>query len=192
MGDVGALVREEPRHVWVLPEVGVDQIGVFGGRRRDVEHRWPHVVGDLDRGGCSFGCCGIVRHDGCHLLTDEPHPVLGEHVAVLHVQAEGEWEVGTGGDRHDAGHRFGSRGVDGNDAGVGVRALHHGGVQEIGAELEVVDEPRGTADLVASVDARLSAPHVLPAVHDAPPLSAVDETAASAPAWSRMASTIGS
>ena len=173
VGDVGVLMREEPRHPGVVGKIGVEQFGVRGDGGIRIEDGRQLLVGDLDQFGGALGDLRGAGDDGRHLLSDEADPILGEHVAVLHVDAKGEREVGTGHHLDDACERLGRCGVDPQDAGVRVGALDDLGVEKIGPEVEVIDELGRAADLVDAVDAWGSGADVGEIAHDAlPPLAA--------------------
>ena len=140
----------------------------------DVHRRRQHLVVYLDQGqGFLGGVQGGGRH-GRHGMAAVERLVGGEHV-VAHVldarRALAEVDdlvvrgrsrqVGAGDDGAHAGHLRGAAGVDGTDAGVGVRRAEHLPVEQSRkAHVAAVD---GSArDLVGAVVAdRTRADHVV-------------------------------
>ncbi len=120
VGDVGVLMREEPRHVRVAGQFGMQQRSLLRCGVHGVEHRVENVVLDLDELRRPFGGPLVSGHDGRHLLTHEPDPVGGERRSVLHVQPETKGEVGARHHLDDTGNRRRLRRVDAHDPGVRV------------------------------------------------------------------------
>ena len=139
--------------------------------RRVLRHRLLHVddvgegfVGDLHefggaarRGGAGRGDGGdgvavveglVARHDvGGQVAEIDLRLAGGEELGAVE-----RGEIGRGDDRLDARRRLGFRGVDGEDAGVRVRAAHHRAVQHAG-KVEVGAEARAPRNLVDAVGA---------------------------------------
>ena len=153
VGDVRARAREEPRHLLVAAEIGVDEHGILLQGVCEAQHGGQLFVVDLDQLGGAQGGLGGFGDDGGDLFADEADAVLGENIAVLHVEAEHVGEILAGHHADDAGGLFGRGNVDLLELGVGARAFHHHGVQQAGTEIEIVHVLRGARDLGQAVHA---------------------------------------
>ena len=144
--DVAAAHRVRIRDV--RAQIGMRQRRSRLDRRLRIHDDRQRIVIDID------GIDGIARdvrvgRDGhCHGVTDEIHPVAGEHGVLRRLevrnrrgarnQTAGGVDVGTRQDGDDTGNGARRRDVDAGDAGVRMRAAKDDGVQEAG-EPQVVD-----------------------------------------------------
>ena len=131
----------------------MDEHGVRLQGVGEAQHGGQLFVVDLDQLGGAQGGLGGFGDDGGDLLADEAHAVLGEDVAVLHVEAEHVREVLARHHADDAGGLGGRGDVDPLELGVGARAFHHHGVEQAGTEIEIVHVLRGAGDLGQAVHA---------------------------------------
>ncbi len=109
--------------------IGVEERGTGRARLVRLEHRREHVVLDADEAGCGIRCRGGLGDDGGDALSDVADDVVEDAgvvgvVFAMFVAACGEPGGGgvfVGEDGDDARDGEGRRGVDQDDAGVGVR-----------------------------------------------------------------------
>ena len=93
-------------------------------RVKRLKHRRQFFVFDLDQVERLLGDILVVSSDGCHALAKEAHPIVGQDGHVLHRPApQSPADIGSGDDGVDAGDLLRRRGVDANDAGVGIGTM---------------------------------------------------------------------
>ena len=162
LGDVGRALgrRSHP----FGEQIVMEDRRVLGHRLLHVDDVGQRLVGDLDELGGAARGGGARRGDGGDGVTViegliARHDVGGQVAEIDLRLAGGEelgaverGEIGRGDDRLDARRRLGFRRVDGEDAGMRVRAAHHRAVQHAG-KVEVGAEARAPGDLVDAVGA---------------------------------------
>ena len=133
----------------------VQQRGVALHRRADIHHRRQRFVVNLDEGQGFFGGVGVDGGHCCHRVALEQRLVAGQHmvggvlqpgvVAAQFLFGEGgERQIFGGDHRLHAGMGGGFGGVDGLDAGVGIRAAENFGVeQSVQLHIRAVLRPPG-------------------------------------------------
>ena len=149
LGDIGGRgrLRIDARGEHVVMEDG----RALDHRVLDVDDMRQHFVIDLDGRDCGIGDGGAGGRHGRHGMAvierlPARHRVVGHVLEVRRAFADKGFlagdlrQVGGGHHRLHARDRLGLRGVDGADAGMGVRAAQHlahklAGKLEIGAEL---------------------------------------------------------
>ena len=178
----------DPGNALVLAQIGVDQRCALGDARLDVEDRRQRLVIDFDQARrFSRGLGRLRRHRG-HGIADVAHAVDGKYRLVLEVDAGVEGKVTPTDRRPHPGHAQRLVEPDVENAGVGVRRTHHGGMKQA-SELEVRGIARGPGDLLDSVGAREVVTHVLGG-HRSPPAASRGSRARNTLAASRTASMI--
>ena len=129
--DVADADRDVLDHV--VGRVVVQHGGARPHRLVGIEHCRQRFVDDLDLGQGAPGDQRILGGHRGHLLADVAHLAARHDRLVVHEHAEvvDAGHIGTGDDALDARHGLGFGCVDGNDAGMRVRAAQHGHVQHV-------------------------------------------------------------
>ena len=140
----------------VRPAVVLDAL-VLGSFQRllDRHHRLEHLVLDGDRVACRRGGLLVDGGDGGDRIADVTHLLVLERALVLRHREDAELhrQVSASDHRADARDAAGRRGVDGDDAGVRVRAAEDAAVQRA-RKHHVVGVDRLAGDLRRSIDLR--------------------------------------
>ena len=151
--------------------VDLDGVGFVVDDRRTrqhrlalVENRRQDLVGDVDQSAGLLGDVDALGRDDCDPVADVAHLVVEAHLVVRvrvrpTLAARGVLDprgVAVVEDGVDAGQCPGPGVVDGDDAGVGVRAAQHLGVEHA-AQFDVVGERRVALGETHRVDLDLGA-----------------------------------
>jgi hypothetical protein len=95
--------------------------GIGLKRVQRLKHRWQLCVFNLDQLKSLLGDILILSGDGRHALTKETHPIVGQDGNVLHGSApQPSTHIRAGNDGVNARHLPRCRGVDPDDAGMGI------------------------------------------------------------------------
>lgn len=99
-------------------------------RLQGIEHRGQLLVVHTNRGDRGLGRVIGFGGDGRHPIADEPHPIPAEDRHVAHHLADQQpWNLLARYDRTNSWYLPGRRGIDAEDASVGIGAAQDFGEQ---------------------------------------------------------------
>ena len=128
VADVGALDREAGAGAVVLAPVLMDQHLIFHGSLQVVDHRQLLILHPDQSRGLPGDLLGVGRHGG-HRLPLVADLLPGHDGLIRDEGAEQCWAVRAGDHRPDTGQRGGLLRVNPQNAGVGIGAAGHCGIQ---------------------------------------------------------------
>jgi len=136
---------KKPGDMEIIFQVRVnDASGFFSDGIINTEKGFQFLILYLHQCCCFFGSHRVPCNYCCHLFTNEPYPVLGKDIPVMHVQTKSIRKVLSGDDFYHPGDFFCTRCIDIFDQCMGIGAFNNGGIEEAGAKVQVIDEPGGT------------------------------------------------
>jgi len=153
MRDVGAPFGKEPGHMGIAVQIRMQQLRSFLEGLHLVQNCWQGLVFHFYEFSALLGGLRGAGNHSRYLLTHKAHFILGEDVAVFHVEAELEGEILAGENLIYSRHFERGAEIDALDDGVGLGAGYDLGVEQLGAEVYVVAVDSRSADLFPGIDA---------------------------------------
>ena len=153
VGDVGARLRQDERLAGVVAQLRMQKRRFGAGAELRIEDARQRLVLDVDQLQRVRRDLRRVGRHGRHRLAHETHAIQREDAAVAEVEAGIARKVLAGDDHAHARQRLRSAHVDPFDQSVRDRAAFQRAVEQVRAELHVVDVGRRACHLLAPLDA---------------------------------------